>query len=642
MSDLQRVSPALKDENEVSMSPGHTVVLVDGCVDFHMAFCFLRKMNQLATRFRVLRPVIHGSSVCELNRRCWTILSVEGLDKQPCDDASTPIQLNEEQRHVLRMAVSDRRPSFFLTGQAGTGKSVLLREIISQLQHLHAGNKKSDLAIAVCAPTGIAANNIDGMTIHSWGGIDPVLIFDSRPVEAIAKKLTETIRKLNRPALKRWRGSKVLVIDECSMVHPKLLDLLDVVARKIRCVPKPFGGLQVILCGDLMQLPPVSLGSHHKQIKDETCKYTAIPGLDLRCKHSHSNSTGNLYDEFCFDSRVWPIIAKNTFELRTILRQGNDALFCELLNYLRNFERSINDRRLFPAVDAILRILKTPFNARTSYPFIFEETLSLPSLLSKIERCRPHHPGLSKDDFLDQSYQFQQQPIVGNLLSPSGPTTFICSTNFEVEAVNTKSLRTLGTPITEYLASDGVILARDNFQLDHVEMDSIDDSELTSPKTLALAVGAKVMLTRNLSVALGLTNGCRGEVVGFSRRDSQGISYPHVRFPAQIVEVRPYLEQDLVPKSGASIYGNWRYQLPLRLAYALTVHRCQGQTLNQATISLRNTFQFGQLYTSLTRVKSLSGLRIVGYDDTTSQFGEIIRVRDQLWKLMRHPRIPAK
>ncbi|KAI0062545.1 hypothetical protein BV25DRAFT_643764 [Artomyces pyxidatus] len=148
-------------------------------------------------------------------------------------DKMHDVVLSDEQRQVLKMVVEDGRNVFF-TGSAGTGKSLLLKAIISALKKKHA--KKSDI-VSVTASTGMAASNIGGMTIHSWGAIAPT-------VESV-DKLISYIRKA-RPALQRWKATQILIIDEVSMVDGHLFERLAAIATKLRKkTDRPFGGIQV-------------------------------------------------------------------------------------------------------------------------------------------------------------------------------------------------------------------------------------------------------------------------------------------------------------------------------------------------------------------------------------------------------------
>ena len=189
-------------------------------------------------------------------------------------------QLGSEQRAVVHAAVSERANIFF-TGNAGTGKSHLLRVLVAELRRTH-----GDGAVFVTASTGIAAANIGGITIHSFAGVG----FGVDSAEAL-------LRRIGRQPRARWHACRVLILDELSMLDGQLLDKLDHIARAIRSSShgrhelqhQPFGGIQLVLCGDFFQLPPVKLDQQ--------------PGV---C--------------FAFNARCWSTLIDRYFVLRQVRR----------------------------------------------------------------------------------------------------------------------------------------------------------------------------------------------------------------------------------------------------------------------------------------------------------------------------------
>lgn len=152
--------------------------------------------------------------------------------------------LSEEQEHVLKLVVEHKKSVFF-TGSAGTGKSVLMREIISSLRKLYI--REPD-RVAVTASTGLAACNVGGVTLHSFAGIG----LGKEDVPELVRKI-----KRNQKAKHRWMRTKVLIVDEVSMVDGDLFDKLEQIARQLRNNGRPFGGIQLVITGDFFQLPPV-------------------------------------------------------------------------------------------------------------------------------------------------------------------------------------------------------------------------------------------------------------------------------------------------------------------------------------------------------------------------------------------------
>ena len=152
--------------------------------------------------------------------------------------ADTPIKLSESQFKVLGAIL--QRKSVFFTGAAGTGKSYVLRVLQDIMTHL----KRSD-SIAFTAPTGVAACNVRGLTIHSWSGIG----LGTDPLD----KILSTIMG-REEVKKRWLRTEILVIDEISMLSAELFDMLSFVGSRVRNDSRPFGGIQLILCGDFFQV----------------------------------------------------------------------------------------------------------------------------------------------------------------------------------------------------------------------------------------------------------------------------------------------------------------------------------------------------------------------------------------------------
>ena len=152
--------------------------------------------------------------------------------------AETPIKLSESQFKVLGAIL--QRKSVFFTGAAGTGKSYVLRVLQDIMAHL----KRSD-SIAFTAPTGVAACNVRGLTIHAWSGIG----MGKDPMDQMLSKIMgrEEVRK-------RWLRTEILVIDEISMLSAELFDILSFIGSRVRNDSRPFGGIQLILCGDFFQV----------------------------------------------------------------------------------------------------------------------------------------------------------------------------------------------------------------------------------------------------------------------------------------------------------------------------------------------------------------------------------------------------
>lgn len=237
--------------------------------------------------------------------------------------------LSDEQRLVMRM-VSENRKSVFFTGSAGTGKSVLLREIIRELRDKY---RREPDRVAVTASTGLAACNIGGVTLHSFAGIG--LGKESAP--ELVKKV-----KRNQKAKNRWLRTKVLIIDEISMVDGDLFDKLEQVARTIRNNGRPFGGIQLVITGDFFQLPPVP---------------------DTGC-----------VAKFSFDAATWNTSIDHTIGLNHVFRQkdpGEDGRNgAEIKLTFVVFANMLNEMRIgkmTPESNNAFRALSRPLDERDDF-----------------------------------------------------------------------------------------------------------------------------------------------------------------------------------------------------------------------------------------------------------------------------------
>jgi ATP-dependent DNA helicase PIF1 len=189
-----------------------------------------------------------------------------------------PMFLSDEQKKVSKLVI-EKKQSVFFTGSAGTGKSVLMRSIISDLRKMHI---KDPDRVAVTASTGLAACNIGGVTLHSFSGIG----LGKETADELVKKIQKNIK-----AKTRWLRTQILIIDEISMVDGELFDKLERIGRIIRKSGRPFGGIQLVVTGDFFQLPPVPEYGKNREVK------------------------------FAFDAATWPTVISHTIGLTEVFRQ---------------------------------------------------------------------------------------------------------------------------------------------------------------------------------------------------------------------------------------------------------------------------------------------------------------------------------
>lgn len=388
--------------------------------------------------------------------------------------------LTEEQSKILSAVLNGK--NVFFTGSAGTGKSFLLKKIIAALP--------PDETIAT-ASTGVAACHIGGVTLHQFAGIG-----------IGSGSLERSFQLASRPSSAAvWRKTKHLIIDEISMVDAEFFDKLEAVARYIRKTERPFGGIQLILCGDFFQLPPISK-------RDEKVK-------------------------FCFQSMAWEKCVHFNFELKIVHRQ-TDPEFIEILNNIR----------IGRVTESISNTLKAT----------------------------------------------AKQNIESNGIL----ATRLCSHISEVDEINNFQLN-------ELKGASKIYIAQDSDQI----MSNTLDQQLPVPGKLTLKVGAQVMLLKNINISTGLVNGARGIVIKFVD------DLPVIQFRSGNIYHTQMEKWSIRTVSGATVY---RKQVPLKLAWAFSIHKSQGLTLDCVEMCLSKVFDAGQSYVALSRAQSLQSLRILDFN----------------------------
>ncbi len=438
--------------------------------------------------------------------------------------------LTEKQRQALELFKTGR--SFCITGPAGTGKSHIINEIANICRN-------SDKVLGITALTGPAAYIIRGQTLHHWGGLGLA--------KGDANSIVTNIIMKNPTARKRWVNTRVLIIDEISMMSAELMNKVDRVAKALRHNEGFFGGLQVILCGDFAQLEPVNA------------------------------------DQYCFESQLWSThIQKpgNIIYFDKIIRQADpvfEKLLCEIrLGKVTEETKTIlNSRKITDINQTIITIADSEASASQT------ETSNVSNTTEQIHK--------SNKNTINRSKLF----IAPTILYPHKAT---------VEHINLNELQKLkvaGHDCRVYIATDVTRFKGKGSKPSTTEESDMLDKYNNTPKTLEICLGAQVMLTVNLDTASGLVNGSRGVVSEFS-----GTGFPKILFDNGMeLEISNFtFEVDLHSKILS------RMQVPLMLAWAITIHKCQGATLTNVITDLSNVFCDGQAYVTLSRVKSLDGL----------------------------------
>jgi hypothetical protein len=412
------------------------------------------------------------------------------------------IEINENFERVFRF-VQETDKLIFLTGKAGTGKTTALRYI----------RDNTFKQIAVIAPTGVAAINAGGTTIHSFFQFpfSPFVpaINDKGDIDIYASKLPES--KLNSKRLNIFRNLDLLIIDEVSMLRADLLDQIDLTLRKTRRqMMKPFGGVQVLLIGDLHQLPPV-------------------------IKNEEWGILQNIYPgPFFFDSFVIRHNAPVYLELDKVYRQSEDV-FLDLLNKVRH------------------------------------NTLDAHSLEALNARYRS---GLTDDDYRNN--------------------ITLTTHNHKADAINTRNLNAIDAKTHRFKA---------------IVKDTFSPSSYPAEEELVLKTGCRVMFLKN-NYDKNYYNGKTGEITKIET-DKIYVKCPDDVQPITVERESwsnvAYSVDRTSKRVTEEIIGEF-VQFPLRLAWAITIHKSQGLTFSNLIIDAAEAFAAGQVYVALSRCRTLQGL----------------------------------
>lgn len=418
-------------------------------------------------------------------------------------DVSNPAEFTER-------FINQTNQSVFLTGKAGTGKTTLLKKIISSTYK----------NAVIVAPTGIAALNAGGVTIHSFfqlpfAGFVPEFGVAPQFTNAVKLETKDSLMRhfaMNKQRQNMMRNLELLIIDEVSMLRADLLDAMDWTLRNVRRTNEPFGGVQVLFIGDLLQLPPV--------VKPE----------EWSVLHKYYSGI------FFFNARVLQEQKPLYIELSKIYRQQDDT-FISVLNHLR-------DNRI------------TEEDVKVLNQFV-----------------QPDFDALKEEGYIT-----------------------LTTHNSKADEMNAKALQSLKNKSFNYSAEVTGEFPPHLFPIE---------------KDMELKVGAQVMFIKNdISFDKNFYNGKMGRI------DSLSSAEISVYFPEEnrsiVVEKYEWsnIRYTLNDKTGEieeTVMGTFVHY-PLKLAWAITVHKSQGLTFDKAVLDVSDVFAPGQAYVALSRLHTLQGL----------------------------------
>jgi len=401
------------------------------------------------------------------------------------------IEINDQFRQALNL-MENTRKNIFITGKAGTGKSTLL-------DHFRRITRKR---VAVLAPTGVAALNIQGQTIHSFFGFRSDVTMQS-------------VKRHSGPGSELYRAIEAIIIDEISMVRADLLDCVDKFMRlNGRTRMRPFGGVQMIFIGDMYQLPPV------------------VTGKEKEVFVSHFRS------QYFFDSKAFENLDMEFVELEKIYRQ-KDGKFIDILNSIRN--RSVSESQL--------------------------DTIN--------KRVEPFFKANPEDFYIE-----------------------LTTTNKMAAEINEERLAKIKSKPFIFKAK-----IKGNFDRQHLPTDM----------DMKVKIGSQIMMVNN-DPGRRWVNGSVGKIVGVEKVDKDYVIKAELA-NGNKVEITPYTWKisrlyynSQMRCLDSETIGSFT-QYPLRLAWAVTIHKSQGKTFERVIIDIgRGTFAHGQLYVALSRCTSLDGL----------------------------------
>lgn len=505
--------------------------------------------------------------------------------------SASRVQLSDEQKKVYDLVMSGR--SLFFTGSAGTGKSVLLREIIRGLKE-HYG--QSEMAVAVTALTGLAAVNIGGQTVYRFAGIG----IGKGSVEDMVTR----IRK-NETLLLRWRHCRVLVIDEISMVDAALFLKLATIAQQLRLNNLPFGGIQVVLTGDFFQLPPVS------------GKYD------------------NIVAKYCFTSPHWSTVVQETVVLTRVFRQQGDDNLINMLNALRLGKCTPEISRAF---DALSREVVYDDGIGPTELYLTRNEVQRLNFLRLAALGGPEWKFEAVDEFSasNPAVVESQRAMLDS---------FLCEKMLVLkEGAQVMMLKNCDEKLVNGSVGEVLFFLTEELFYRITNIYGATDEELHRPEALKEIRFLSSLIgkepgpeerekVRQLSpAAQNRLKPLFGTAVRSARKDVVPIvSFASPGTKEKYVRVVDRQEFSVTIKKKVGQDTATRVQVPLLLAWALSIHKAQGQTLDRVKVDLSKIFEKGQAYVALSRAVSKDRLQVLNFAPSKVRYSdEVIKFYDLL------------
>lgn len=420
------------------------------------------------------------------------------------NNSSSVLHEKDDKWNELYKVVFEQQQNVFLYGVGGVGKSYYLKKIY-EVAKLH------NMKCAITSTTGSSAVDIGGITIHSWAGIGIGKSTSLQILEDIQGNPAKSYLK------KRWKKTDLLIIDEIGMLSRTAFQTICCLGMELRGNIDPFGGLQVIVAGDFLQLKPVN-------------------------------------DGFAFESKSWNSANFQTVQLSQPHR-FTDKTYFELLSRCRMGYLNEND---------IHRLEKRKEVGKVMFQSFFDST---------------------------QKEELRLRP------------TLVYSHRADVDLINTESLEKLPGKRFVYQASDHCLLynrlVSQGKKLKASEKALLDKAV---PEQLKLKVGAQIMVTKNLCIDSGIING----TIGLIQSCVAGGIWIKLK-DQRVVKIEQH-DHQIEPDDDKKLV---RTQLPVKLAFASTIHNLQGKSLDFAIMDLSTVFDDSQVYVALSRVRNLESLYLI-------------------------------